>query len=1050
MPYAAVGLTVRGTGTTAGTWDFDDIYAKQVNQSAPVLYKNTSNSLYAFSIQNAAGSPLLVADTSNFEVRIGDGDNNPDATPTLLVIDHKSTSGDPTGYNGAMYYNAIAKKFRCYEGDTWKDCISTMLDPRLGYNYQSEFTSGTFTSGSAVDANISVAQSGGSFAQQNNDGGSHPGILGATVSSTTSVAGYAGATTNILINNGDWSYLSSIKLNTLSASGGIYTFRAGFLNAVSTAAEGGITNGCYLRYTDGVNSGNWQGVCRSASTESTCNVAVAATTSWTTLNVTVSGNGTAATFTVNDTSQCTITSNIPTVATSIGAMIQKATGGTTVQTVPYKMNFQGRLTDASGNIKPDGLYNMKIRLFNVASGGTSLGEEVRDSGYRVEVKNGLFSIQIGDNSVLSPAVFTNYPLYIEIELPTPATATCATAGCGTWTEGPMSPRSGLASTPTTFNADVIDGIDGSSMARKDANNTFTAGNVFNGKTQLNDTLSVASNTVVGFNVDSFVLQNAGTGAYLTNDYRGLSLSVVPSGSAGSAIPNPSTLRLVANNNLVQARVSSGVTYGDNLIANPGFEFGTAGWRYTNGDTVGPPDARTGAGSLRVQQPAATALLDSVSNLMAVTPGDSLYYGGYVRVNNVAAGSGGYLLIYYDAQGNVVNYSSGDAYNGSLPDTSYNFRAAATVVPAGAVYVEMTATMRGDGSVAGTWYFDDTFVQKASNSAPTLFKNLVDSASAFVIQNAGGGSLLVADTLTNTIRVGGGPDGADPFPARLVVDNKTTSGDPTGRNGSMYYNMATKKFRCYEDGGWKDCITSDPLMRGSYALNEDFLQSINVTSSSFTPGSKILDASLTAYGSIEGSVVTQASETNHPGIIGIGTGGQTNGSAFVSSNLIASNPSTMYMFGSGAVNYSVGVKVDILSTSGVAYGAIFGLSSNPSAPAGTSTGCYFRYTHSLNGGRWTGACASAGAETTCDLGVTVDVNKWYNLQFAVNSSGTAATFVASDDTNTYTCPSPITTNITTTVGQSVLNGVRKTTGNGFGTTRTFSLDYLRLQYDLPNR
>ncbi|RYF52190.1 MAG: hypothetical protein EOO39_42425, partial [Cytophagaceae bacterium] len=53
-----------------------------------------------------------------------------------------------------------------------------------------------------------------------------------------------------------------------------------------------------------------------------------------------------------------------------------------VQTVPYKINFQGRLTDATGNIKPDGLYNMKIRLYATASGGTSLGEEVRDGGFR--------------------------------------------------------------------------------------------------------------------------------------------------------------------------------------------------------------------------------------------------------------------------------------------------------------------------------------------------------------------------------------------------------------------------------------------------------------------------------------------------------------------------------------------------------------------------------------------------------------------------------------------------------------------------------------------
>ncbi|OGL27907.1 hypothetical protein A3C39_03835 [Candidatus Saccharibacteria bacterium RIFCSPHIGHO2_02_FULL_46_12] len=718
-----------------------------------------------------------------------------------------------------------------------------------------------------------------------------------------------------------------------------------------------------------------------------------------------------------------------------------------VQTVPYKINFQGRLTDAAGNIKPDGLYNMKVRLYGVATGGSALGEEVRDGGYRVQVKNGLFSIQIGDNSVLSPAAFTTYPLYFEVELPTPATATCSTVGCGTWTEGPMSPRSSAGSAPTTFNSDTIDGIDGASMVRNDANNTFSVNNTFNGKIQVNDTLSVVNNTSIGFNSDMFMLQNAGTGGYITNDHRGLSVSAMPNDIAGTVAYNASTLRFVANNNLIQATVNGGVTYGDNLLSNPGFEFSDTGWRYTNGTIDGASDSKSGAGSLRVQQSAPSALLDSASNLIAVTPGDVLAYGGYVKVNDTAAGSGGYLLVYYDAQGAVVNYSTADGYSGGLPDTSYTLKERTHTVPAGAVYVELFATVRGNGSVAGTWHFDDAFVRKTSQSAPTFFRNAIDSAAAFSIQNAGGGSLLVADTVTNTLRVGNGPTGADAWPALFYPDSKSTAGDPASRDGSMYYNVAAKKFRCYESGGWKDCITHDPLTRGSFEINQDFVQPINMVSSFFAGASQVLNSSLTVYGSIEGSAISQASEANRPGILAVATGGQTNGSAFISSNLVSSTLSTMYMFGSGPITYSVGVKIADLSQSGNEYGTIFGLSSNASAPAGTPTGCYFRYSNSVNSGKWTGACASAGAETTCDLGVTVDSDKWYNLQMAVNSAGTAATFVASDDTNTYTCPAPITSNITTTVGQSILSGIRKTTGM---TSRTIYVDYLRLQYELPSR
>lgn len=54
------------------------------------------------------------------------------------------------------------------------------------------------------------------------------------------------------------------------------------------------------------------------------------------------------------------------------------------------------LLDGNGNIKPDGLYNMKIRIYSALTVGTLLATETRDGSFRVQVTNGLFSIQIGD------------------------------------------------------------------------------------------------------------------------------------------------------------------------------------------------------------------------------------------------------------------------------------------------------------------------------------------------------------------------------------------------------------------------------------------------------------------------------------------------------------------------------------------------------------------------------------------------------------------------------------------------------------------------------
>ena len=44
------------------------------------------------------------------------------------------------------------------------------------------------------------------------------------------------------------------------------------------------------------------------------------------------------------------------------------------------------------------------------------------------------------------------------------------------------------------------------------------------------------------------------------------------------------------------------------------------------------------------------------------------------------------------------------------------------------------------------------------------------------------------------------------PSYLVLDTGTS--EPTGSNGSMYYNSSMNKFRCYENGAWRNCTGSN--------------------------------------------------------------------------------------------------------------------------------------------------------------------------------------------------------------------------------------------------
>lgn len=144
-----------------------------------------------------------------------------------------------------------------------------------------------------------------------------------------------------------------------------------------------------------------------------------------------------------------------------------------VTTVPTIMNFQGRLANSANNIVANGTYNMKFRLYDALSGGTLVWSEDRlvSGGQGIAVTNGLFKAQLGSVTPLSASLFASGGLYLEIELPTPASATSASP---VWTEGAMSPRNQLASSAYAYNAETLDGIDSSAFAQLGSTNAFTS------------------------------------------------------------------------------------------------------------------------------------------------------------------------------------------------------------------------------------------------------------------------------------------------------------------------------------------------------------------------------------------------------------------------------------------------------------------------------------------------------------------------------------------------------------------------------------------------
>jgi hypothetical protein len=89
----------------------------------------------------------------------------------------------------------------------------------------------------------------------------------------------------------------------------------------------------------------------------------------------------------------------------------------------------------------------------------------------------------------------------------------------------------------------------------------------------------------------------------------------------------------------------------------------------------------------------------------------------------------------------------------------------------------------------------------SLNTPTL-RPAADGTTAFKLQNAAGtADYLTLDTTNNRLTLGT----SDTTGFLLVLDTKTDATDPTGVNGGMYYNSNLGKFRCYENGVWKDCV-----------------------------------------------------------------------------------------------------------------------------------------------------------------------------------------------------------------------------------------------------
>jgi hypothetical protein len=259
----------------------------------------------------------------------------------------------------------------------------------------------------------------------------------------------------------------------------------------------------------------------------------------------------------------------------------------------------------------------------------------------------------------------------------------------------------------------------------------------------------------------------------------------------------------------------------NLVTNPGFEVSTTGWAAVGGSTAVNRDTSQswlGGASLSI----ATS---------ATANAGAKYTTGNAQPTQLAISST-YTLSWYAklASGSFTDMAAAYARDGS---TETNCVTGQTVTTSGWTRFSCTITTDGVapsasayiiikqvGATARTFYIDGVQLEAGSTlteygagsiflngtiTSPVNFKNKDNSTSAFTVQNSAATPLFQVDTMNNRLYVGNPT--ADSTGTLLVLDTKNTSGDPTGTNGGMYYNSSANRFRCYENGAWRNCTNS---------------------------------------------------------------------------------------------------------------------------------------------------------------------------------------------------------------------------------------------------
>lgn len=127
------------------------------------------------------------------------------------------------------------------------------------------------------------------------------------------------------------------------------------------------------------------------------------------------------------------------------------------------------------------------------------------------------------------------------------------------------------------------------------------------------------------------------------------------------------------------------------------------------------------------------------------------------------------------------------------------------------------------------------------------------------------------------------------------------------------------------------------------------------------------------------------DTQRVGIVSLDTGTTTTGSGAIHT------ATTMFRFGGGICRTASALRIPVASDGTETFTVRTGFTDAYSAGGDATDGCFFRYAHSVNGGRWQAVNRSNGVENAMDSGVAGVSASIQTFEIEVNAAGTSAVY-----------------------------------------------------------